>query len=221
LRDVADLTPDSQVLDIGCGVGRLALSMSRLLSAEGGYVGIDIVPDGIAWCNNNVRSPHGNLRFKLADVYNKEYNPNGRVVASAYRFPFEDARFDLAVLVSVFTHMLTDEVDNYLGEIARVLAPGGRCFASYFLMNPESTELMERSTSRARFKRHDGPSWTISRRVPALGIAFDDEYVLDLYRRHGFAPDPAIYRGRWCGRQGHWPPGTGLEAQDVIVATKQ
>ena len=43
-----------------------------------------------------------NYTFTLADIYNKEYNPAGRLKASEYRFPFDDETFDLVVLGSVF-----------------------------------------------------------------------------------------------------------------------
>ena len=43
----------------GCGIGRLAIPAAGFLDADGDYEGIDIVPDGIAWCRANVSGPHG------------------------------------------------------------------------------------------------------------------------------------------------------------------
>ena len=40
---------------------------------------------------------------------------------AAFRFPFSDDRFDLAVACSIFTHMLPDEIENYVAEVFRVL----------------------------------------------------------------------------------------------------
>ena len=39
---------------------------------------------------------------------------------------------------SVFTHMLPDDVESYVREIARLLAPDSMCVASYFLLNDET-----------------------------------------------------------------------------------
>jgi len=50
-------------------------------------------------------SPYGNVRFTLADVYNKEHNPEGLGAAAGYRFPYPAGTFDVAVLISVLTHM--------------------------------------------------------------------------------------------------------------------
>jgi ubiquinone/menaquinone biosynthesis C-methylase UbiE len=36
---------------------------------------------------------------------------------------------------SLFTHIRPAEVENYLREMARVLKPGGRCLAAFFMLN--------------------------------------------------------------------------------------
>lgn len=41
--------PSSHILEIGCGIGRLAIAMPAFLDANGGYEGFDIVPERIAW----------------------------------------------------------------------------------------------------------------------------------------------------------------------------
>jgi SAM-dependent methyltransferase len=135
LIDVAGLTPESCVLDIGCGIGRLAVALTSKLDRKGRYEGLDIVPSGIEWCTENITSRYPNFRFMLADVANGEYNPGGRTAPTEYRLPYPDATFDLVVLTSVFTHMLTAEHEHYLDEIVRVLKPDGRCFATYLLLN--------------------------------------------------------------------------------------
>ncbi|WP_161789725.1 class I SAM-dependent methyltransferase [Phaeacidiphilus oryzae] len=221
LREVAGLTPSSHVLDVGCGMGRLAIPMAGYLDAEGGYEGLDIVPDGISWCTANVRAPHGNVRFTLADVHNKEYHPEGRVPAREYRFPYPDDTFDVAVLISVFTHMLPEEVDNYLGELARVLKPGGRCFASYHLLPPPEVIARAKAPVQRSFRYAMGPARVSSRKVPELAVAYQEQYVRDLYRAHGFEDEMLLSRGLWsgCGFTPLWPHDSGLAGQDTLVAT--
>jgi SAM-dependent methyltransferase len=221
LRETAGLTPASRVLDVGCGMGRLAIPMVDYLDPEGGYEGLDIVPDGIAWCTANVRSPHGNVRFTLADVRNREYHPEGRAAARDYRFPYPDDSFDAAVLISVFTHMLPAEVDNYLGELARVLKPGGRCFASYHLLPPPEALARAKAPVQRSFRYAMGPARVSSRRVPELAVAYQEEYVRGLYRKHGFEDDMLLSRGLWsgCGFTPRWSHDSGLAGQDTLVAT--
>jgi ubiquinone/menaquinone biosynthesis C-methylase UbiE len=52
--------------------------------------------------------------------------------AAADRLPFADASFDAAVACLVFEHI--DAVDEAIGEIARVVEPGGRF--SFFVNHP-------------------------------------------------------------------------------------
>jgi SAM-dependent methyltransferase len=211
---VTDLNPSSHILDVGCGIGRLAIAMPDFLDANGGYEGFDIVPEGIEWCKQHIVSPHDNIHFTLADVYNKEYNPKGSRQPANYQFPYEDETFDVAVLLSVFTHMLPVDVDRYVGEIARVLKRNGRICASYYLITPESLQLMNSGRGFMFFKHNLGSHWIQSKRVPELGVAYDERYLRGIYAKHGLSDPPDIHFGRWCGRP------TGLDTQDVVVATK-
>jgi SAM-dependent methyltransferase len=211
---ITDANPSSHILDVGCGIGRLAIAMPEFLDANGGYEGFDIVPEGIEWCREHIVGPHGNIHFTLADIYNKEYNPKGSRQPAEYQFPYEDETFDVAVLISVFNHMLPIDVDRYVGEIARVLKKNGRIFASCYIIMPESLQLMTAGRGSVRFKHNLGSYWTHSKTVPELGVAYDEHYLRGIYSKHGLSDPPDIYFGRWCGRS------TGLDAQDVVVATK-
>ena len=210
---VTGVNPSSHILDVGCGIGRFAIAMPEFLDANGGYEGFDIVPEGIEWCKQHIVGPHGNVHFTLADVYNKEYNPKGSRQPADYQFPYEDETFDVAVLLSVFTHMLPIDVDRYVGEIARVLKKDGRICASYYIIMPESLQLMTSGHGFMFFKHNLGSYWIQSKKVPELGVAYDERYIREIYAKHGLSDAPDIYFGRWCGRS------TGLDAQDVVVAT--
>lgn len=119
--NIAQLKPTDTVLDMGCGIGRIAIPLTKYLRNGGRYEGIDIVPDGIKWCTKNISSKFNNFNFQVTDIYNKKYNPEGRFNAKDYVFPFADECFDFIFLTSLFTHMFYDEVQSYLGQIARVL----------------------------------------------------------------------------------------------------
>ena len=57
----------------------------------------------------------------------------------AEKLDFPDATFDFVCATSVFTHMLPAGVANYLREIRRVLRPGGRCLATFFVLRSDLT----------------------------------------------------------------------------------
>ena len=114
------LRPEHRVLDIGSGIGNLAISLIGYL--RGGYEGVEIHPEAVAWCQRAITRRHPAFRFHRADLMSRAYNPRGRLSASAYRFPFPDKHFDVIFLASVFTHMLPDARRAVL---ARDLAPAG------------------------------------------------------------------------------------------------
>ena len=208
---MAGLTPASRVLELGCGFGRLGIPLIDYLDKDGLYEGIDIVCSAIDWCSRNVKGPHGNIHFTHADVYNGEYNPHGRIQSSEYRFPFEDSTFDLVVLISVFTHMLPTEVDHYLSEIARVLKPGGRCYASYSIINERVKARMAEGVASLNFKHDLDTHWLLTTSTPELGAAYEEGYLRTLYGTHNL--DFEFHPGGWS-------EGLGTGSQDVVVARR-
>jgi ubiquinone/menaquinone biosynthesis C-methylase UbiE len=212
--DLAGLKPEHRVLDVGCGIGRMAIPLTRYLSGQGSYEGFDIVPHAIKWCQDHITSRHSHFRFQLADIKNKEYNPEGRSRASEFRFPHEKHTFDFVCLTSVFTHLLPEEVENYLGEISRVLKPGGTCLITWFLLNPESERLMKSQATTLNFRHSMGVCKTINVAIPEEALAYQEEYVRGLYTKQQLRLTIPIHYGSWCGRSDY------LSFQDICVAQK-
>lgn len=209
-----DLKPHQRVLEVGSGIGRMAIPLTKYLSADGSYEGFDIVKDGVQWCQKKITKRYPNFRFQLSDIHNTSYNPRGKHQATDYRFPFEDGAFDLVILTSVFTHMLQPEVEHYLHEIARVLKRNGRCFITYFLLNEESLRLIEAGKSVLAFPHVFGSYRTANLRKPEDAAAYDESYLRALYGKTGLRIDEPPQYGSWCGRERY------LSMQDVIIATK-
>ncbi len=214
LRDLAGLRPDEAVLDVGCGVGRVALPLTRYLSPAGRYDGFDIVRANVAWCRKTITPRFPNFRFRHADVYNREYNPRGRFRGSEYRFPYPDGSFDLAFLTSVFTHLVPADAAHYLREVGRVLRPGGRCLATFFLLNPESNALVDAGVGHFTLEPAEGPCRVHSRQVPEACIALDEGFVEASVRSAGLSLDRPVRYGWWCGRQ------PAFDFQDIAILRK-
>jgi SAM-dependent methyltransferase len=213
-RELAGLRPDEDVLEVGCGAGRIARALARYLGPGGSYAGLDIVADAVRWCRRALARTRPHFRFDHADLYHGGYNPAGRGRAAEFTFPYPDAAFDFVFLTSVLTHLLPAEVARYLGEVRRVLRPGGRCLATFFLLDAEALDRMHGPGSAYCF-RHQGPGYRSTRPDhPEDAVAYAERDVRDLYARARLLLDEPIHRGSWCGR-----PGC-REGQDLVLARR-
>lgn len=225
LIELGGLKPNERILDVGCGTGRIAITLTKYLDETGRYEGFDIVKEKINWCKK-ISVKHPNFHFQHVDPFNKYYNPRGKFEASEFKFPFQNDSFDFVLLHSVFTHMLPHDMENYLREITRVLKRGGRCFISFFLLNKESLQLINTGKSYENFKYDFGKYRTINTDTPESAVAYDEAFVLGLYEQYGLKITQPILYGSWCGRSNFFPFYSSLPrslysySQDNIIASK-
>ena len=179
------LRAGDRVLDIGCGVGRVAIPLTRFLT--GSYEGFDIVRRWVRWCSRHITKRHPNFRFTHANIYNSHYNRRG-VAASTFRFPYDDASFDFAFATSVFTHLDLDAARHYLAEAHRVLRPGGRLVATFFFTDGV------REGAALDFKVDRGEYRLLDERDPDWAIAFDPR-ALDFSQWESHTITPGAWRG--------------------------
>ncbi len=213
-KNLADLKPDEQVLEVGCGIGRMAVALTGYLNAVGHYCGFDISRSGINWCRKNITPRFPNFEFERADIYNKMYNPNGRYQAHEYRFPYDDDTFDFVFLTSVFTHMLPRDMEHYVSEIARVTKPEGRCLINYFLLNDQSLSSMQAGRSARQFI-HDVEGCRVAvKDIPEEAVAYFEADVRDSFANSRLDIIEPIHYGLWDGR------ADGLSFQDIVVVRK-
>jgi ubiquinone/menaquinone biosynthesis C-methylase UbiE len=108
------LTPNSYVLEIGCGSGQYALQVAGTVGCR--VVGVDINLPGIDNANQLAvaRKMSGQVRFEKCDA--------------AKKLPFDDASFDAAFANDVLCHI--PNRPEALRELFRVVRPGGRLLFS-------------------------------------------------------------------------------------------
>lgn len=211
-RGIGGLRPDERVLEIGCGVGRMAIPLTGYLSSAGRYQGFDVVRGEIDWCRRRITPRFPNFLFHFIDVYNGQTNPRGRLRADSFRFPLQDGEADFVFLTSVFTHMLAGDIAHYLKEISRLLNGRGRMLATFFLLNPETRERLERNGSR--FRHPYGSSLVTDPAMPEASIAHEEGEIRALLQAHGLRVQEPIHWGAWSGRPDF------LSAQDILLAAK-
>jgi len=197
--DLAGLTPDCDVLDVGCGFGRIAHAFVNYLHPSAHYAGFDVVPRMIDWAQTTITPRYPNFEFKCVDLYNATYNPNGKLQSRDLRFPYEDSSFDMVFLTSVFTHMHGDDVRHYLDEIRRVLRPGGRCLATCFLLNDETHDLIRQGRSLQNLVHPFHEGFVADLANPEQAIGFPEPAFLGWISDRGFSI-LGEYLGVWRGQ---------------------
>jgi len=106
---IGTLSDHPRWLDFGCGAGRVARFLEERESIR--VTGIDIDRDAIRWASRHLRG-----RYEAVDPNPPTHLP--------------DAAFDVAVAVSVFTHLDEPAQFAWLAELHRLLRPGGLLLGS-------------------------------------------------------------------------------------------
>jgi ubiquinone/menaquinone biosynthesis C-methylase UbiE len=213
-RDLCGLRPNHHVLDIGCGIGRIAIPLTTYLDSMGTYDGIDISRSDIRWCQGHITPRHRNFRFHHADLYNRQYNPSGALAPDTYVFPYSDRSFDFVCAISLFTHILHETTERYLAEIARVLRPQGVSLFTFFVLNEDARESIRATSCGLRFIEQLGDAWIHDSRTPEAAVAYEEPVLRKLLTKNGLKIQEPIHAGSWPGRKDH------LGYQDTIIVRK-
>ncbi len=163
------LQPTDRVLDLGCGTGWASRRLARV-AAE--VVGIDVADEMLRRAEQ--ASPGlSNIRY---------------VWGSAEKIPAPDNYFTKVLSVESFYYYA--DQGKALGELRRVLAPGGKLFILINLYKDN----------------HYSLRWVSELKVPVQALS-EQEY-LALLKQHGFtnlqakhipdrSPSPDVYSGKW------------------------
>lgn len=138
------LTPQTRILDFGCGSGRVVRHLAPKCQARIDASDIDV--EAIAWAQ-------ANMPDYAAWHTNSEQPP----------LPFEDAQFDLVYATSVFTHFPEDMQFSWLGEMRRIVKPN-----AWLLLSVSGPSLIPPNNPDAALMTRDG--FCFVRGVPTYGL---------------------------------------------------
>ena len=101
---------NADVLDWGCGPGRLIRHLPDLIPEGHSFTGTDYNEKSIEWCTKNLSG----IKFDKNELMPP--------------LNYETDSFDLAYGISIFTHLSEAAHTNWLQELHRILRPGGVLF---------------------------------------------------------------------------------------------
>ena len=124
LIEAAEIAPGQQVCDIATGAGEPALSVARLVGAEGRVFATDLCPEMMLGARRRAAAQGlGNMTFRTADML---------------ALPDADAAFDR--VICRFGLMFCPAPAQAAAEALRVLRPGGR--VAYLVWGPRAETTM-------------------------------------------------------------------------------
>jgi len=119
---IAELAPNSLILDIGSGRGSWGI---KLLEQGFRVLGIDYIESVTHQSNTEVDEQGYKNRARF-------------VTGSALDIPFVEGSFDCISDIGTFQHLAKTDWEQYLNEIKRTLKPGG-CYLNVSLCKETTT----------------------------------------------------------------------------------
>jgi SAM-dependent methyltransferase len=217
------INKDSNLLDFGCGIGRVLLSALKHRPNLGHVTGFDIMPQVIDFCNGAIKPSFGNTSFQLIRGSNDHYDQfiraaGNNTALSNERILSQYAHtFTGAYAFSVFTHVELVDFQALLKLLEQLLLPSGELLITAFLLTPYSRDSISKRQSLFPFDKdayeQDGQVF-IGNTNDRLGfIAFELALVEKMVFDAGLVITH-VEHGAWTGS------GFSSSLQDVIVCRK-
>ncbi len=188
LIDHFGCNPESRILDIGCGPGRLPIGLLRVI-VKANYTGIDVDQDSIAWGKYHIQQKHPSFRFQHLNIINERYNKNGIQLTKNFSFEFPANSFDIIYLYSVFSHMYEEDMRIYLSEFIRILKDNGKIFFTTFA--EENVPDVSVNPKNYVFKKCFGPLHV---------VRYEKNYIFSLLDEIGFIVEKFSHRTETHGQ---------------------
>ena len=192
------------VLDFGCGVGRV-LRWLQALMPQAHFAGSDSDELAIEW-----------IREHYPGVETAAITNNGLPPVA-----FEDAQFDLVLGYSVFTHLNISYQDAWLGELRRLVRPGG-----ILLLSISGPRMLDHTLTKSNHTnladlRQQLDAFTSDGILHWLGDGWEQHfpaYYHTTFHSHQYVRD---HWSRWFAVLGIDSTGPDRMPQDMVILRRE
>ena len=109
---IIDVKPDSNFLDLACGIGRYSIEIAKNIGEKGTVYSIDLWKEGIEALNKEIDTRNiKNIRTTLADISKK--------------LQLEDNSIDSCLMATILHDLSKSDQKSTVKEATRVIKPGG------------------------------------------------------------------------------------------------
>lgn len=153
MLDLAPITPGQRVLDVGCGIGHMALRFAESVGPSGQVFGIDKSEVFIREAHRRAQQRNLAVEFKVCD---------------AQQIDLPDQSIDICWIERVL--MYVERPEQVIDEMVRVLKPGGRLIMFDFDYDATIIDVRNRELTRriVRILSDSVPSSWIGRQAQRL-----------------------------------------------------
>lgn len=177
-----------RILEIGCGQGRLATGLLRLLGPVN-YTGLDVHLPSVHWCRRYIEKKHPSYHFEHLNIASERYNKGGISISDNFKFPVADKSIDIIYLWGVFTNLDGGVMNVYLNDLKRMLSPGGKIFFTAFV--EENVPAISINPEGYLLEEYTGPLQV---------VRYERNYLFSLIARAGLTVDDFIYGKEFDGQ---------------------
>jgi SAM-dependent methyltransferase len=219
IHKYANLNANDSILDVGCGCGRIAAALTQYLNGPGNYVGIDIVPGLIDFATTFITPRYPHFNFLLLNESNNTYDSwrrkGGETGIANLTEAVSAQSIDLAISVSLFTHLDYAPALKMLTSIHRLLKNDGRVFVTVFVLDAAATDSIENSRAAFSFKNRT-PSGRLHAEKsddPTFAVAYNGALLNELISSADFQLERHV--------RGYWSSSGPVETfQDALILRK-
>jgi SAM-dependent methyltransferase len=212
------------MLDVGCGLGRLYLSSKAFLNDGGSYTGIDIGTHLIDDCKAEYAGCD-DASFVHYDAANAIYSNSTKTAPQLW--PLGDKTYNFITALSVWTHLREEDWCAYLRQVSDRLTDDGRAMISFFILDDDyDATLPGRTDKISKYYPQPETKWIFD--APAYGS--------ENWSYPSWAPDPEVAIGVRKAAfdaavaeaglvvdkhyPGSWKERSGLFFQDIVIFKK-